>query len=198
MKKLLLLLLIFISISSIGQKKSTKTPLKIISPPEKKISSEKDEIRKIEEDTLLVINKKTDEMDKSTSLRVSRNMICFEDDKSKGFFLSVEIKNDFSIPYLMLNSLNIGNCDEEGEILFLFDDDTNLKMISFAEFNCEGRSAYEITNNNIDIISSKKIKKIRYTNGRTGESYTKEIKITDKDYFIRIFKLAQLKKVIEQ
>ena len=198
MRKLAILILVFISNMSIGQKRIIKTTAKKNSLEIEQKTIKNVAIEKIELDTLLVINKITDEMDKSTMLSASRKMICFEDDKSIGFIISVIIRRDFSISYLMLNALNIGNCDEGGELLFLFEDNTNLRMNSFDEFNCEGRSAYEISEKNINIINSKKIQKIRYTNGRSGESYTNTVKLIDKDYFIRVFKLANNKLSIDK
>jgi hypothetical protein len=137
-----------------------------------------------------------DEMDGSAALLVSKKLICLKEDESIGFAISPMINNDFSCNTLVTNSFRIGECDEKSELTFLFEDGSNLKLISFSDFDCQGRSAFEILDSAKNNLSQKKIKKIRYANGRTYESYTQEV-TKESEYFIFFFKELESKKAFD-
>lgn len=147
-----------------------------------------------DKDKLSIISK-TDEMDGSISYKTSKNLECVKDDFSIGFNIYPAIKNDYSTDFFIVHAFKIGNCDENGELLFLFEDNSNLALTSFSEFDCSGSQAFMFKDENTKILSAKKIKKIRYTNGRSGESYTSDVKIMDQDYFISFFELLKKAKL---
>lgn len=147
-------------------------------------------------DTLVVLSSK-DEMTDKTSYFPSQKIICAKTDKSVGFSLSVFIDDDLTIKDLKVVMIGLGGCVEDNEIIILFDDDTKLNLKSWNKFNCDGDAWFTISKKDIELLSTKKIKKIRVTNGRTFENYTGEVKEERKDYFVRLFKALNNKQTFE-
>lgn len=129
----------------------------------------------------------------------SKSLICSENGK-KGFSIRItwKIKNK-NVDYQGLNikSVDIGNCNENDELLFLFDDNSKFSMKSWNKFNCDGDSYFDLYSKNLDDFSSKKVAAIRFVNGRSFESYT--YKLTDKEqsYFIDAKKAFESKKFVQ-
>lgn len=147
-------------------------------------------------DSVVILHLK-DEMTGKTSYFPSKKVVCLNEDKSKGFALSAFIEQDLTISDLKIKMFNIGSCVEKNEMIVLFEDDSKMKLLSWNDFNCKGDAWFRITKSNIEELSTKKIKKIRITEGRSYESYTGELKETDKDYFVRLFSILKDKKTFE-
>ena len=67
---------------------------------------------------------------------------------------------------------NIGNCNKENEIVILFDDGSNIIINSWNEFTCENIAYFELTLDQEVMLMTKRINKVRFTNGYTFQSYT--------------------------
>ncbi len=143
-------------------------------------------------DTLVVLSSKDDMTDK-ISYFPSSKIVCANEDKSKGFSLSAFIESNLTIKDLKVKMVNIGSCVEKNEMIILFDDDTKLTLTSWNDFNCKGDAWFTISKKDVEQLSSKKIKKVRLTNGRSYESYTGELKSEDQDYFIKLFGMLNAK-----
>jgi hypothetical protein len=116
----------------------------------------------------------------------SKNLLCTENGK-KGFRISITWNNkEGEITYngFTVNSAGIGSCNENDEIIFLYIDDSKSKLTSWNKFNCEGKSYFDLYGKSLDEISSKKVKAIRFMNGRSYESYTHNLTEKDQSYFI--------------
>ena len=128
--------------------------------------------------------------DKMTDKRYafgSRSLLCSENGK-KGFRISVSWSNkDGIITYngFTVKSAGIGTCNENDEIIFLFDDDSKSKFSSWNKFNCDGDSYFDLYGKSFDEISLKKVKSIRFMNGRSYDSYTYNLSEEDQMYFIK-------------
>ena len=111
---------------------------------------------------------------------------CFEDVK-KGFIVGISWKYDKNkIIYsgLTVVSAGIGACVEKDDLIILFEDDTKISLKSWNDFNCKGRSYFDLYGTELNNLT-KKIKAIRFQNGRDYSSYTFNlIKETDKTFFI--------------
>lgn len=115
-------------------------------------------------------------------------LLCLETPK-KGFILSVsyELKKGIvSYRGISIFSQNIGSCVENDKLIFLFEDDTKLELTSWQKFNCEGRSYFDFNADRLTKLT-KRLKAIRFQNGRSFESVTITFeKETDKTYFIDV------------
>jgi hypothetical protein len=145
------------------------------------------------------VAKIVDDMEDKSYYVPSRKMICASDDKKTGFALSAFLtyKNDeISVNELKVKTVNIGSCDEKDELIILFEDDSKIKLISWNEFNCKGDAWFNLSKSDKESLSKLKIKKIKVQNGRTFESFTKEL-TEDSDYFIQLFYATNNKKIKE-
>ncbi len=117
----------------------------------------------------------------------SEGLICSEDGKI-GFVLDVSLKIEKgSVRYrgLRVKSVGIGSCNENDQLILLFDDDTKVALTSWNDFNCDGNSYFDLYSKEFDSINTKKIKAIRFVNGRSYDSYTYQLKTNEQEYFIR-------------
>lgn len=115
----------------------------------------------------------------------NKSLLCLKSD-SEGFNLSISYQNKKdNVKYsgITVRSAGIGTCNEKDKLLFLFEDDTKLSLVSWNDFNCKGTSYFDLYGKEFENLN-KKIKAIRFENGRSGESYTHFIKLEDADYFI--------------
>lgn len=146
------------------------------------------------------VAKIVDDMEDKSYYVPSRKMICASDDKKTGFALSAFLtyKNDeINVNELKVKTVNIGSCDEKDELIILFEDDSKIKLISWNDFNCKGDAWFNLSKSDRESLSKLKIKKIKVQNGRTFESFTKEL-TEDSDYFIQLFYATNNKKIKEQ
>lgn len=146
----------------------------------------------------IYISKIVDDMSDKVYYFPSRKMVCATDDKKMGFSVSafLEAGDGFiSVSDMKIVMVNIGNCVEKNEIIILFEDDTKLMLTSWNEFNCKGDAWFKLSRKDKDILSAKKMKKIKVQNGRTYESFTKEVDEDDQSYFIQLFNSAQTNKI---
>jgi hypothetical protein len=146
------------------------------------------------------IAKITDDMEDKTYYFPSRKMICASDDKKTGFTLSAFLNykgDEINITELKVKSVNIGSCNEKDELIILFEDDTKIKVVSWNDFNCKGDAWFILSKSDKEKLSTVKIKKIKLQNGRTFESFTKEL-TENNDYFVQLFYAAKNKIIKEE
>lgn len=111
-------------------------------------------------------------------------------EKTKGFTITPSFKakdgamvnNGF-----ICKNVNIGSCDENDTLIFLFEDDSKITLTAWNKFNCEGNAYFDFTADQLALLSTKKTTTIRFTNGRTYESLTYNLKDAEKDYFVRVY-----------
>ncbi|MSP69594.1 MAG: hypothetical protein EXR20_04915 [Bacteroidetes bacterium] len=133
------------------------------------------------------IVKNIDEMSDKVYFYPSRKMICASQDKSIGFSISMLFKDNGSLATdLIVKTVNIGLCSEQNKIIFLFEDLTKISIVSWNEFNCKGDAWFVLSNSDKDNLANKKVKKIKFQNGKSFESYTYDV-IENNDYFIQLF-----------
>lgn len=147
-------------------------------------------------DTLIVLSQK-DEMSDKTYYLLSKKIICFNQEATKGFSLSAFIEPDLTVRDIKTVMVGIGSCVEKNEMIIMFEDDSKLTFKSWNGFNCKGDAWFTITKKDVDILSTKKIKKVRLTNGRTYESYTADLEEKYSDYYIRLFRMLKNKQVFQ-
>lgn len=119
-----------------------------------------------------------------------KKLICANSDKTKGFTITPNFKargGAYENNGFLCKNVNIGNCDENDSLIILFEDDTKITLASWNKFNCEGTVYFSLTDGEINELSAKKVKSIRFSNGRSYETLTVALKEDQKDYFIRVY-----------
>lgn len=119
-----------------------------------------------------------------------RKLICSNEAKTKGFTILPMFKKENGIMInngFYVENVNIGNCDEKDNLIFLFEDDSKFNITAWNKFNCEGNSYFDITEEQLKELSTKKISMIRFINGINSDSLTYTLKNIEKDYFVRAY-----------
>ena len=86
---------------------------------------------------------------------------------------------------LAIKAVNFSGCNENDELIFLFESGERLAIRSWNKFNCEGKAYYSLDKEQINLLNSNKISKIRFTSGKSFDSVTGEPSMSD--YFIKLF-----------
>lgn len=139
----------------------------------------------ISKDSVYLV-KKTDEMSGETYVYGNRAFIVANDAGKIGFRIDTYIENDLSFSVIIVTMVGIGNCNENDEIIILFENGEKITKKSWKKFNCEGEAYFNMNEKEIQLLRTQPISKIRMTNGRTYDSYTGDVKEKDKRYFIQL------------
>ena len=132
--------------------------------------------------------KETDAMSGETYTYGNRSFIVANDDLKIGFKVGSYIKDsDLSFGMITVTMVGIGNCNENDEIIILFENGEKITKKSWKKFNCNGEAYFNMNEKDIQLLRTQSISKIRMTNGRTYDSYTGDVKENDKRYFIQLF-----------
>ncbi len=143
--------------------------------------------------------KEIDVMSDMTCIYANRSFIVANDAGKIGFHVGTLIKDDFTLILIAVTMVGIGNCNENDEIIILFENGDKITKESWKKFNCDGEAWFNsLTEKEIDLLRTQKLSKIRMTNGRTYDSYTGDVKEKDKRYFIQLFYSLDNKLVTEK
>jgi hypothetical protein len=118
------------------------------------------------------------------------SLVCSDVKNTQGFIITPSFKknyNELTPNSIICKSLNIGNCNEKDILIIMFDDDTKITYIAWNKFNCEGNSYFTVSKEDVIILSTKKIKAMRYINERSYESLTYILKEKERNYFINAY-----------
>lgn len=137
-------------------------------------------------DSVYVV-KEIDSMSGKTYVYGNRVFIVANDVGKVGFRIDTYIKDDMSFSMITVKMVGIGSCNENDEIIILFENGEKIIKKSWKKFNCNGDAYFYLTEKEIDLLRSQPMSKIRMTNGRSYDSYTGDVKTKDKRYFIQLF-----------
>jgi hypothetical protein len=140
--------------------------------------------------TPFIIEHCIDKMTEKEYYFPQKKLICANSEKTKGFTISPNFKpknETFSFNGFICKNVNIGNCDENDSLIFLFEDDTKITLTSWNKFNCEGNVYIEFSQDDLSQLSTKRINAIRFTNGYSHESLTYSLKEDEKGFFINVY-----------
>jgi hypothetical protein len=135
------------------------------------------------------IVKDCDDMTDKCTYYPRHNMILANDNKTVGFTIDARIVDkagQISVADIMIKSVNIGNCNENDKLILMLSDSTKLSLVSWNKFNCEGNSWFTLRESDVNRLASNKIIKAYFQNGRSYDSFTKEVAGEDQDYFVKI------------
>jgi hypothetical protein len=132
--------------------------------------------------------RETDDMSKKSYVYGSRDFVCTNATGKIGFRVSSHI-NSIKLTFSMITvtMVGIGTCNENDEIIILFENGEKITKISWKKFNCEGEAYFDMNEKDIELLRTQPLSKIRMTNGRSYDSYTGDVKQKDKRYFIQLF-----------
>jgi hypothetical protein len=105
--------------------------------------------------------------------------------------------NKLLIKDLSIKMVNIGNCVENNTLIIMFEDTSKIFLTSWNKFNCEGNAWFKLEESDIKMLSTKKLLKIKITNGRSFESMTMTVPDIKKDFFIQLFYAVEKRKLKE-
>ncbi|MFT5964522.1 MAG: hypothetical protein ACI9L6_001262 [Flavobacterium sp.] len=95
-------------------------------------------------------------------------------------------KGVFGYSGIIVESLGIGTCLQKDDLTFLFEDNTKVTLKSYSKFNCKGISKFDLYGTELSKLT-KRIKAVRFLNGRSFESLTILLeKEKDKTFFIDV------------
>lgn len=117
---------------------------------------------------------------------VKKNILATNKEKTKGFSIYPSFKKSttgIAQNGLICKAINIGTCVEDNSLIFLFSDDTKITITSWNKFNCEGKAWFNLTEEEYKDLSTKKLKAMRFTNGRSFESLTYNLTEVESNYF---------------
>ena len=138
-------------------------------------------------DSVYVINE-VDEMSGKNYIYSSREFICSNSEGNIGFKIDAHINSkDSTFSMITATMVGIGACNENDEIILLFANGEKITRTSWKGFNCEGTAYFYMYPEDLEILRTQTLSKIRMTNGRTYDSYTGDVKQKDKRYFIQLF-----------
>jgi len=122
------------------------------------------------------------------SIYSAQSISCMESEK-KGFEVkpTFTFKNGvFAYSGIIVKSVGIGTCLQKDDLTFLFEDNTKVTLKSWSKFNCKGSSSFDLTGSELNTLT-KRIKAIRFQNGRTFQALTVLLeKEKDKTFFIDV------------
>ena len=135
------------------------------------------------------IVKDCDDMTDKCTYYPNQNMILANDPKTVGFTLDariVEKAGQLSVADIMVLSVNIGTCNENDKLILMLSDSTKLSLTSWNKFNCEGNAWFTLRESDINRLGSNKIIKAYFQNGRSYDSFTKEITGENQNFFVKL------------
>lgn len=135
------------------------------------------------------IVKDCDDMTDKCTYYPNQNMILANDAKTVGFTLDariVEKAGQLSVADIMVLSVNIGTCNENDKLILMLSDSTKLSLTSWNKFNCEGNAWFSLKESDINRLASNKIIKAYFQNGRSYDSFTKEITGENQNFFVKL------------
>lgn len=138
----------------------------------------------------LTIIEDKDEMTDKSFYQASERFIAANSEKNKGCAIDmlIEDKNGVVIANNMIvKMVGLESCNENNNLIFLFEDGSKLNLNSWNKFNCKATAYFSLTKEHIELLSEKPISKVRITNGRSFKNYTSEIEY--KNYFIDLYKI---------
>jgi hypothetical protein len=131
-----------------------------------------------------------DDMEDKTVFADKTGMILVNEAGDKGFNIAGKFK--FNHPEPVFTGINLTivglGCVEAVELIILFEDGTKMTKTSWNQFNCDGHAWYTLLPRDIQMLTDKRITKIRVTNGYKYDSIT--VPVSDPNHFITLIAKA--------
>ena len=128
----------------------------------------------------------------------TKNFVCANTQKTQGFVITNSFKGvDGKLQQngIILKNIGVGSCDENDELIFLFEDDSKITITSWNKFNCDGKAYFSFSDSNYDLLKSKKVKAIRFKNGYSYESLTYSLTKEEQSFFVNVYSNNVIKEI---
>jgi hypothetical protein len=132
------------------------------------------------------IIKEVDEMTLETYYYPSRHFIVANKEKTKGFSIGAHLNENNMFDDIIATIYGLGGCVENSTIIVLLQGDRRITIKSWNKFNCDGTAYFDVPYEDIELLRTYPIVKIRITNGFNYEEYTGDVLEEDSRYFIDI------------
>ena len=107
------------------------------------------------------------------------------DEYSEGLTIqmSFDYESNIIVPsILIVNVTGAGNCIDKGSKLqFLLSDKSRIELISWNDFNCDGKSYFNLNKRNIKKLKEFELIGVKFVNSRKYQSITSRSALKDKD-----------------
>lgn len=136
----------------------------------------------------ITIEKHVDDMTDKVSYEASERFYVADNERSSGFAIDVVIDIDNGKLYSkgwIVTTADLGGCNEDNDLIILFEDGSRMNLKSFSKFNCDEVAFFYLDLQQEAYIATKRIKKMRFRNGYSYETYTAEVEV--QDYFIQLY-----------
>lgn len=119
--------------------------------------------------------------------------------KTKGIAISPifnKVQDTIKVEQILVENIGISKCNEKSTLIIMFDDSSKLTLEASNKFNCDGDNYFDVYYDlDYKDLAAKKIKTIRYTNGYTYESFTFDLTLAQKTYFINVIHNYKVKEI---
>ena len=136
----------------------------------------------------ITIEKEVDYMTDKVSYEASERFYVADNERTSGFAIDVVIDIENEKLYskgLIVTTADLGGCNEDNDLIILFTDGSRMNLKSFSKFNCDEVAFFYLDLQQEAYIATKRIKKMRFRNGYSYETYTAEVEV--QDYFIQLY-----------
>jgi hypothetical protein len=143
------------------------------------------------------IIKDCDDMTDKCIYYPKQKMAVANEEKTIGFTMTTLISSEndqLTITDIMVQSVNIGTCNENDKLIIMLDDSTKISWVSWNKFNCDGDAWFSLKQSDIERLESHKIIKAYFQNGKSYESFTNTVQSEDQNYFVNIITDCRNKK----
>lgn len=129
-----------------------------------------------------------DDMTGEVSHYSSHLFLSSNEEHTQGFTIDPVLNTQNNKLYIegwIVKIYGLGNCNKENEIVVLFDDGSNIIINSWNEFTCENVAYFDLTLEQELMLMTKRINKVRFTNGYKFNTYTGRPKRSG--YFLQLY-----------
>ena len=136
----------------------------------------------------VTIVKEIDDMTDKVSYEASERFYVADNERSSGFAIDVVIDIENGKLYSkgwIVTTADLGGCNEDNDLIILFEDGSRMNLKSFNQFNCDEVAFFALNLEQEVYIATKRIKKMRFKNGFSYDVYTNEVDYPD--YFIQLY-----------
>ena len=132
------------------RQKQIKDSLKVVRQKQIEDSLKIVKQKQIEDSVYLV--KETDEMSGKTYVYGNRAFIVANDAGEVGFRVGTYIRDNMSFGFITVTMVGIGNCNENDEIIILFENGERITKKSWLKFNCDGDAYFFMNEKEIQLL----------------------------------------------
>ena len=129
-----------------------------------------------------------DDMTGTTLYSPSKGLTMSRKSPEQGYTITPNIEADFSYNSMMCEMWGLGKCSRSNSLIIMFADSSKIISYSGGKLNCKGFSFFVFEDEEIKQLSTKKLLKIRLTNGESSQMMTAHVWGVDQSYFIDFYK----------